>query len=120
MKDYESKKRLSVIFAENYPLIVDDYLRDDQEKDASIMSLSVQIFTVPSLALHLIEHCDAMAKLIQGFQVVIDSVARENFDNSQISMLRKDISLKFNASKSEPLRIHNRCIICNLYVGMPF
>ena len=72
MKDYESKKRLSVIFAENYPLIVDDYLRDDQEKDASIMSLSVQIFTVPSLALHLIEHCDAMAKLIQGFQVVID------------------------------------------------
>ena len=69
MKDYESKKRLSVIFAENYPLIVDDYLRDDQEKDASIMSLSVQIFTVPSLALHLIEHCDAMAKLIQGFQV---------------------------------------------------
>ena len=93
MKDYESKKRLSVIFAENYPLIVDDYLRDDQEKDASIMSLSVQIFTVPSLALHLIEHCDAMAKLIQGFQVVIDSVARENFDNTQI---RKDISLKFN------------------------
>ena len=72
MKDYESKKRLSVIFAKNYPLIVDDYLRDDQEKDASIMSLSVQIFTVPSLALHLIEYCDAMAKLIQGFQVVID------------------------------------------------
>ena len=72
MKDYESKKRLSVIFAKNYPLIVDDYLRDDQEKDASIMSLSVQIFTVPSLALHLIEHCDAMAKLIQGFQALLE------------------------------------------------
>ena len=72
MKDYESKKRLSVIFADNYPLIVDDFLRDDQEKEASIMSLSVQIFTVPSLALHLVEHCDAMAKLIQGFQALLE------------------------------------------------
>ena len=73
MKDYESKKQLSVIFADNYPLIVDDYLRDDQEKDASIMSLSVQVFTVPSLALHLVEHCDALSKLIQGFHSLLDS-----------------------------------------------
>ena len=66
MKDYESKKQLAVVFTENYPLIVEDYLRDDQEREACVMSLSVQIFTVPSLALYLMEHRDAMAHMITG------------------------------------------------------
>ena len=66
MKDYETKMKLSVIFAQNYPEIVEDYYCDDQERESSIMSLSVQIFTVPSIAHHLIESCDAMAKMLQG------------------------------------------------------
>ena len=66
MKDYETKMKLSVIFAQNYPEIVEDYYCDDQERESSIMSLSVQIFTVPSLAHHLIEKCDAMSKMLRG------------------------------------------------------
>ena len=66
MKDYESKRKLSVVFAENYPEIVEDYYCDDQERDSSIMVLSVQMFTVPSLAHYLIENCDAMSKMLQG------------------------------------------------------
>ena len=66
MKDYETKRELAVIFAENYPEILQDYYRDDQERESSIMSLSVQIFTVPSLAHHLIEKCDAMSKMLRG------------------------------------------------------
>ena len=66
MKDYDSKQKLSVIFAQNYQEIVEDYYCDDQERESSIMSLSVQIFTVPSLAHHLIEKCDAMSKMLRG------------------------------------------------------
>ena len=66
MKDYETKRQLAVIFTENYQEILEDYYCDDQEKESSIMSLSVQIFTVPSLAHHLLEKCDAMSKMLQG------------------------------------------------------
>ena len=41
MKDYESKRKLAVIFTDNYPSLVEDYLRDDQEREACVMSLSV-------------------------------------------------------------------------------
>ena len=55
MKDYESKRELAVLFTTNYPSLVSDFIQDDQEKDASVMSLSVQIFTVPSISIYLIE-----------------------------------------------------------------
>ena len=67
MKDYNTKQKLAIVFTENYTDIVDDYYRDDQERDACIMMLSVQIFTVPSLALQLMEQSDAMTRLMQGF-----------------------------------------------------
>ena len=60
MKDYDSKRELAKIFANNYTNIVGDFIVDDQERESSIMSLSVQIFTVPSLAIYLIENCDVM------------------------------------------------------------
>ena len=66
MKDYESKRELAVIFTDNYQAIMEDFYCDDQERESSITSLSVQIFTVPSLAHHLLEKCDAMSKMLQG------------------------------------------------------
>ena len=66
MKDYETKRQLAVIFTENYQEILEDYYCDDQEKESSIMAISVQIFTVPSLAHHVLEKCDAMSKMLQG------------------------------------------------------
>ena len=66
MKDYDTKRELAVIFADNYQEILEDYYCDDQERESSIMCLSVQIFTVPSLAHHLLERCDAMAKMLKG------------------------------------------------------
>jgi len=67
MKDYESKKELATIFTKAYPTILADFVSDDQEKDSSIMTLSVQIFTVPSLSCHLIEKCDGLSNLMEGF-----------------------------------------------------
>jgi len=67
MKDYDSKKQLASLFTTNYPSIMHSYIMDDQERESSIMTLSVQIFTVPSLTLHLMEHCDALSRMLQGF-----------------------------------------------------
>eukprot|EP00092_Neocalanus_flemingeri_P020804 GFUD01022541.1.p1 GENE.GFUD01022541.1~~GFUD01022541.1.p1 ORF type:complete len:1872 (+),score=427.20 GFUD01022541.1:98-5617(+) len=77
MKDYESKRELATIFANNYTNIVGDYIIDDQERESSIMSLSVQIFTVPSLAIYLIEKCDALTKLLQGFLNLLNENVNE-------------------------------------------
>ena len=94
MKDYESKRKLAIIFTDNYPSLVEDYLRDDQEREACVMSLSVQIFTVPSLALYLMEHHDAMSKLIQGFlnmlkvRLTIQYLQRPTLHRIRIIMMR--------------------------------
>jgi len=78
MKDYDSKRELAKIFANNYTNIVGDFIVDDQERESSIMSLSVQIFTVPSLAIYLIENCDALSKLLQGFLNLLNENVDEN------------------------------------------
>jgi hypothetical protein len=44
---------------------------DVQERDSSIMSLSVQIYTVPSLATYLIQTCDAISKLLDAFHSLL-------------------------------------------------
>jgi len=78
MKDYESKRELATIFANNYTNIVGDFIIDDQERESSIMSLSVQIFTVPSLAIYLIENSDALSKLLQGFLNLLNESVNEH------------------------------------------
>ena len=45
----EMKKQLSIQYARLYPKMLTDFVYDDQEISASILSLSVQIFTVPSI-----------------------------------------------------------------------
>ena len=98
MKEYESKKQLASLFARNYPSIVHSFITDDQEKDSSIMCLSVQIFTVPSLTLYLIEHCDALSRMLQGFvnlllesqeedgQLVLQQEEKSEFDRGLSSL----------------------------------
>jgi len=73
LKDYESKKELATIFTRTYPQILSDFMADDQERDSSIMTLSVQIFTVPSLSCHLIENCDGLSNLLEGFVNLISN-----------------------------------------------
>ncbi|XP_059148021.1 E3 ubiquitin-protein ligase UBR2-like isoform X2 [Physella acuta] len=49
LKDPPSKKQFSVIFTKWYPYMVRKFSEDDHDHDVSMPSLSVQIFTVPSL-----------------------------------------------------------------------
>lgn len=49
LMEQDSKRRFSIIFAKNYPKLLKAFLKDDHDHTMSISSLSVQIFTVPTL-----------------------------------------------------------------------
>lgn len=67
LTEYESKKALAIVFTNNYGTVLKDFIRDDHDHSYSIASLSVQLFTVPTLAHHLIAHHDALLILLNTF-----------------------------------------------------
>lgn len=67
LMEYESKKALAIVFTYNYGSVVKDFIRDDNDHSFSIVSLSIQLFTVPTLAHHLIAHNDVLFVLLNAF-----------------------------------------------------
>ncbi|XP_012287219.1 E3 ubiquitin-protein ligase UBR2 [Orussus abietinus] len=67
LMEYESKKALAIVFTNNYGSVMKDFIRDDHDHSFSIVSLSVQLFTVPTLAHHLIAHHDVLFILLNTF-----------------------------------------------------
>ncbi|OXU27651.1 hypothetical protein TSAR_014521 [Trichomalopsis sarcophagae] len=67
LTEYESKKALAIDFTNNYGTVLKDFIRDDHDHSYSIASLAVQLFTVPTLAHHLIAHHDALLILFNTF-----------------------------------------------------
>lgn len=67
LTEYENKKQLALVFTKLYPSLMADYIRDDHDHSFSVVSLSVQLFTVPSIAQHLIAHESAFFKLMHTF-----------------------------------------------------
>ncbi|CAL1529462.1 unnamed protein product, partial [Lymnaea stagnalis] len=67
LKDPPSKKQFSVIFTKWYPQMVRAFSEDDHDHDVSMPSLSVQIFTVPSLARMLIAEHDLITVITKAF-----------------------------------------------------
>lgn len=67
LMEHENKRALAVMFTKQYTRIMQDFIHDDHDHSFSIVSLSVQLFTVPSIAQHLIAHETAFFKLMQTF-----------------------------------------------------
>ncbi|XP_059617918.1 E3 ubiquitin-protein ligase UBR1 [Phlebotomus argentipes] len=67
LMEYENKKKLAVVFTKLYASVMQEYIRDDHDHSFSIVSLSVQLFTVPTIAHHLIAHESAFFILMQTF-----------------------------------------------------
>ena len=65
--ELESKKEFSRVFTKCYGSIMKDFVQDDHEHAFSITSLSVQLFTVPTLAHYLIRKEDVLAILLRTF-----------------------------------------------------
>ncbi|XP_032318980.1 E3 ubiquitin-protein ligase UBR2 isoform X5 [Camelus ferus] len=67
LMDLKYKKLFAIRFAKNYERLQSDYVTDDHDREFSITDLSVQIFTVPSLARMLIVEENLMTIIIKTF-----------------------------------------------------
>lgn len=67
LMEYENKKKLAVVFTQKYAHLMQEFIRDDHFHSFSVVSLSVQLYTVPTIAHHLIANEDAFFKLLHTF-----------------------------------------------------
>ncbi|XP_029387504.1 E3 ubiquitin-protein ligase UBR2 isoform X1 [Mus pahari] len=67
LMDLKYKKLFALRFAKNYERLQRDYVTDDHDREFSVADLSVQIFTVPSLARMLITEENLMTVIIKAF-----------------------------------------------------
>uniref|UniRef100_A0AAG5DQH5 E3 ubiquitin-protein ligase n=1 Tax=Anopheles atroparvus TaxID=41427 RepID=A0AAG5DQH5_ANOAO len=67
LMEYDTKKSLAVTFTRQYALLIQAFVRDDHYHSFSIVSLSVQLFTVPTIAHYLIDEEAAFFKLLHTF-----------------------------------------------------
>ncbi|XP_063428523.1 E3 ubiquitin-protein ligase UBR2-like isoform X1 [Mytilus trossulus] len=67
LMDQECKKQFSIIFTKHYEAITREFVSDDHNRPVSITSLSVQIFTVPSVAKMLVTDHDLLDVIITTF-----------------------------------------------------
>ncbi|XP_039865848.1 E3 ubiquitin-protein ligase UBR2 isoform X2 [Simochromis diagramma] len=67
LMDLKYKKIFAIQFAKNYERLQSDYVKDDHGREFSITDLSVQMFTVPSLARMLMVEENLMTTIIRTF-----------------------------------------------------
>ncbi|XP_053678473.1 E3 ubiquitin-protein ligase UBR1 [Anopheles nili] len=67
LMEYDNKKILAQTFTKLYASLMQDFIRDDHYHSFSIVSLSVQLFTVPTIAHYLIEQESAFFKLMHTY-----------------------------------------------------
>ncbi|XP_028995354.1 E3 ubiquitin-protein ligase UBR1 [Betta splendens] len=84
LMDTEFKKLFAIEFTKHYKQLQKDFINDDHERSISITALSVQIFTVPTLARQLIEECNVI-KVIVG--TVMDLLRDHLDDNNRFFFL---------------------------------
>ncbi|KAI3367729.1 hypothetical protein L3Q82_026576 [Scortum barcoo] len=78
LMETEFKKLFAIEFTKHFKQLQKDFINDDHERSISITALSVQIFTVPTLARQLIEECNVI-------KVIVDTVMellREHLDTN--------------------------------------
>nr|XP_055026843.1 E3 ubiquitin-protein ligase UBR2 isoform X5 [Misgurnus anguillicaudatus] len=67
LMDPKYKKLFAIQFAKNYRRLQTDFMEDDHERVVSVTSLSVQLFTAPTVARMLITEENLMTTIIQTF-----------------------------------------------------
>ncbi|XP_031734679.1 E3 ubiquitin-protein ligase UBR2 isoform X4 [Anarrhichthys ocellatus] len=67
LMDFRYKKIFAIQFAKNYRRLQTDFMEDDHERVVSVTSLSVQLFTVPTMARMLMVEEDLMTTIIRTF-----------------------------------------------------
>uniref|UniRef100_V5EW11 E3 ubiquitin-protein ligase n=2 Tax=Kalmanozyma brasiliensis (strain GHG001) TaxID=1365824 RepID=V5EW11_KALBG len=77
----EIKKEISLRFARIYPKLVETFMLRDREQEYSICFLTVQLFSVPSIATMLVEKVNFLSKLLLLLQSIFaGSLVNEKID----------------------------------------
>ncbi len=77
----EIKKEISLRFVKIYPKLVETFMLRDREQEYSICFLTVQLFSVPSIATMLVEKVGFLSKLLLLLQSIFaGSLANEKMD----------------------------------------
>ncbi|KAK2704905.1 E3 ubiquitin-protein ligase UBR2-like isoform X2 [Artemia franciscana] len=91
LMDFENKKRFAKIFTKYYNVMMKDFINDDHDHSYSISSLSVQLFTVPTISHHLISIDDVLAILLRFFT---SECERRRNDEGKLSFERNNSALR--------------------------
>ncbi|CAG9802220.1 unnamed protein product [Chironomus riparius] len=92
LMEYENKKELAIGFTKVYTNIMQDFLRDDHYHSFSVVSMSVQLFTVPTIAHHLISQESAFFKLMHTYY----AECIEKYVKNKTLVFPKNASALFN------------------------
>ncbi|XP_076130884.1 E3 ubiquitin-protein ligase UBR1 [Alosa pseudoharengus] len=79
LMETEYKKQFAIEFTKLYQQLQKDFISDDHERNISITALSVQIFTVPTLARQLIEDGNVIAVITN----TVMEMLKEHLDSNQ-------------------------------------
>ncbi|KAK7904739.1 hypothetical protein WMY93_017346 [Mugilogobius chulae] len=78
LMETEFKRLFAIEFTKHYKQLQKDFINDDHERSISITALSVQIFTVPTLARHLIEEGNVIKVIVETVMALL----REHLDDN--------------------------------------
>lgn len=85
LTEYSIKDRFARLITRNYPNLVTDFMHDDHDHSVSILTMTTQLYTVPSLVCMLIEEENALSIIARKLIEVCLNSKRENtsitFDN---------------------------------------
>ncbi|CAD5207002.1 unnamed protein product [Bursaphelenchus okinawaensis] len=65
LMDFKHKKNFGRLFIQHFSDIYNDYVDDDHEYKFSIVAMTVQVFTIPTIARHLIKEDNALSIILE-------------------------------------------------------
>ncbi|XP_050551881.1 E3 ubiquitin-protein ligase UBR1 isoform X3 [Spodoptera frugiperda] len=97
LMDYSTKRAMAILFTKNYGSILKDFIKDDHDHTFSISSLSVQLYTTPTLAHHLIAKHDALFVVMNTF--ISECNRRCNQQTGRLEFDRAHIPIPFKRAQ---------------------
>lgn len=107
LMESESKKNFAKVFTRIYSSLMKEFVRDDHEHSVSITSLSVQLYTVPSLGHTLIAEDDALLIMVRSF---LDECSKYRNHDGKLQFERNHIQI-MNFRRSQYILIDLRYLL---------
>lgn len=97
LMDARCKRAFACNFTRDYPDLLKDFVADDHEHPVSVTSLSVQIFTVPTLAQLLIAEESALTVLLRTF--LSECEKHRGADGGKLTFERNQLNVAFRRAQ---------------------